>query len=156
MLVLSKEQRSDSTAKLSVVGRDVEGCDMVLQFDKELCRWVNMGDADAFAEEQRRREYMASPITLTVRKLLEQRPEGWTGTSKDLLEAGKYIARAQLASTSQELAKKLVDMAELFLEYDGIVYDRKSNGNGGRRHSFAYKRAFEEIVDDEDNPFIIS
>ena len=155
MLVLSKEQRSDSTAKLSVVGRDVEGCDMVLQFDKELCRWVNMGDADAFAEEQRRREYMASPITLTVRKLLEQRPEGWTGTASELMDAGKYIARTQLAATARELSAKLKAMSELFLEVDGIVYTRRSNGSGGGKHAFSRARPWkDEPGEDEANPFL--
>lgn len=144
MLVLIKENRSDSSAKLSVVGRDVESLDAVLRFDRETCRWANLGDADAFAEQQRRSEYMASPITLTLRKLLEQRPQGWEGTATDLLTAGQYIARTPLAATARDLSAKLKAMSGLFLEMDGIVYTRRSNGSGGGKHVFAYARPQEE------------
>lgn len=71
MFVLSKERRSDNTAKLSIVGRDVEGADVVLQFAKSSCRWLNLGDSDAYEAEQRRQEYLSSPITLTIKKLLD-------------------------------------------------------------------------------------
>lgn len=144
MLVLIKENRSDSSAKLSVVGRDVESLDAVLRFDRETCRWANLGDADAFAEQQRRSEYMASPITLTLRKLLEQRPQGWEGTATDLLTAGQYIARTSLAATARDLSAKLKAMSGLFLEMDGIVYTRRSNGSGGGKHVFTYARPQEE------------
>lgn len=144
MLVLIKENRSDSSAKLSVVGRDVESLDAVLRFDRETCRWANLGDADAFAEQQRRSEYMASPITLTLRKLLEQRPQGWEGTATDLLTAGQYIARTPLAATARDLSAKLKAMSGLFLEMDGIVYTRRSNGSGGGKHVFTYARPQEE------------
>ena len=79
MLVLIKENRSDSSARFAVVGRDVESLDAVLRFDRETCRWANLGDADAFAEQQRRSEYMASPITLTLRKLARAAPAGLGG-----------------------------------------------------------------------------
>lgn len=144
MLVLIKENRSDSSARFSVVGRDVESLDAVLRFDRETCRWANLGDADAFAEQQRRSEYMASPITLTLRKLLEQRPQGWEGTATDLLTAGQYIARTPLAATARDLSAKLKAMSGLFLEMDGIVYTRRSNGSGGGKHVFTYARPQEE------------
>ena len=144
MLVLIKENRSDSSARFSVVGRDVESLDAVLRFDRETCRWANLGDADAFAEQQRRSEYMASPITLTLRKLLEQRPQGWEGTATDLLTAGQYIARTPLAATARDLSAKLRAMSGLFLEMDGIIYTRRSNGSGGGKHVFAYARPQEE------------
>lgn len=144
MLVLIKENRSDSSARFAVVGRDVESLDAVLRFDRETCRWANLGDADAFAEQQRRSEYMASPITLTLRKLLEQRPQGWEGTATDLLTAGQYIARTPLAATARDLSAKLRAMSGLFLEMDGIVYTRRSNGSGGGKHVFTYARPQEE------------
>lgn len=155
MIVLSKEKRADSNATMSVVGRDVESCDMVLTFDSESCRWVNLGDADAFAEEQKRKDYMSSPIVVTVKKLLEQKPQGWTGTAQDLLDAGRYIARTQLASTARELSGKLRAMTDLLLEYDGIACTRRSNGSGGGKYSFVYTGVqFEELGEAENNPFL--
>lgn len=135
-MVLTKEKRGDSNAVLSVVGRDVEGSDSVLRFDSGTCRWENMGDADWYAQQQAREEYRQSPIVETVRGLLRQSPGGWTGTAQQLLDAGRFMTRALLAPTPRELSHRLGQLGPLLLEYDGILYERKSNGSGGGKHSF--------------------
>lgn len=154
-IVLTKEKRGDSTATMSVVGRDVESSDTVLRFNKDTCYWENMGDADWFAQEQARQLYQASPIVKTIKKLLERSPEGWTGTAQQLLEAGRFIARTSLAVNARDLSAKLKELNRLLLEYDGIVYERKSNGSGGGKHTFSYMGAqFDELEETEINPFL--
>lgn len=158
MLVLAKEKRGDDTATLSVTGRDVEMRELVLQFDKSFCIWQNLGDADAFAEQQARRKYADSPIVRTVKKLLEQSPEGWTGTAQQLWDAGQFIARTSLENSARALTSKLKELDKLLMEYDGIVHERKGNGSGGGRHRFFYidSPQSEEIVKQEEienNPF---
>ena len=155
MATLSQDKRGAETSTLTVTGRDVPMSETVVAFDKTLHRWVNRGDVVAYAEEVKRRNYINGPLRATILKLLEQRPAGWTGSSKALLEAGEHFTGERLAVTSQELAKKLADMTELFLEADGIIYEARGNGNGGRRHSFSYRRAFEELDGDEESPFLI-
>ncbi len=137
-MVLVKEKRGDETAAFSVIGRDVESSDTVLRFNKDTCYWENLGDADWFAEQQARREYQESPIVKTVKRLLEQSPEGWSGTAKELLEAGRFIARATLADSARALTSKLKGMDKLLLENDNIIHERRSNGSGGGRHDFYY------------------
>lgn len=153
--VLTKEKRGDSNATLSVVGRDIESNDTVLQFNKETCHWENLGDADWFAEQQARREYQESPIVRTVKKLLEQSPEGWSGTAQQLLEAGRFISHTSLAPSPRDLSGKLKGLSKSLLDYDGIIYERKSNGSGGGKHSFSYMGAqFEELEQEEFDPFL--
>lgn len=153
-IVLTKEKRGDSTATMSVVGRDVESNDMVLRFNKDTCYWENMGDADWFAQEQSRQEYQESPIVWTIKKLLEQSPEGWAGTAQQLLEAGRLIARTSLALNARDLSSKLKGLEKPLFGYDGIVYERKSNGSGGGKHTFSYMSTqFEELEQTEMNPF---
>ena len=154
-MVLTKEKRGDSNATLSVVGRDVESNDTVLQFNKETCHWENLGDADWFAEQQARREYQESPIVRTIKKLLEQSPEGWSGTAQQLLEAGRFISHTSLAPSPRDLSGKLKGLSKSLLDYDGIIYERKSNGSGGGKHSFSYMGAqFEELEQEEFDPFL--
>lgn len=154
-MVLTKEKRGDSNATLSVVGRDIESNDTVLQFNKETCHWENLGDADWFAEQQARREYQESPIVRTVKKLLEQSPEGWSGTAQQLLEAGRFISHTSLAPSPRDLSGKLKSLGKSLLDYDGIVYERKSNGSGGGKHSFSYMGAqFEALEQTEFDPFL--
>lgn len=154
-LVLTKEKRGDSNATLSVVGRDVESSDTVLRFNKDTCYWENMGDADWFAEQQARQEYQESPIVRTIKKLLEQSPEGWIGTAQQLLEAGRFISHTSLAPSPRDLSGKLKGLGKFLLDYDGIVYERKSNGSGGGKHSFSYMGTqFEELEQAEFDPFL--
>lgn len=153
-LVLTKEKRGDSNATLSVVGRDIESSDTVLQFNKDTCYWENLGDADWFAEQQARQEYQESPIIRTIKKLLEESPEGWIGTAQQLLEAGRFISHTSLAPSPRDLSGKLKGLSKYLLDYDGIVYERKSNGSGGGKHSFSYMGAqFEELEQTEFDPF---
>lgn len=155
MLVLTKEKRGDDTATLNITGRDVEMQELVLRFNKTTCLWENLGDADDFAAQQARREYADSPIVQTVKKLLEQSPEGWTGTAQHLIDVGRFIAKATLADSPRSLSSKLKDMGNLFFEYDGIVYEYKPNGSGGGKHKFYYADAprFEELEQSEITPF---
>lgn len=155
MLVLTKEKRGDEHATLSTVGRDIDGGDTVLRFNKDTCRWENLGDADWFAEQQARQEYQESPIVKTIVKLLEQSPDGWTGTAGDLLTAGRFIARTALADSTQSLTNKLKGLDKPLLEYDGITHERKRNGSGGGKHIFRHVNApqFEELPQTEINPF---
>lgn len=155
MMVLVKEKRDADTANLSVVGRDVESSDIVLSFNKDTCRWVNMGDAEAFAEQQARAEYMDNPIVRTVKKLLEQSPEGWSGPAQHLMDAGRFITRTSLADSTRALTSKLERLDKLLLECDGIVHERKPNGTGGGKHRFYYADSpqFEELDQSTFDPF---
>lgn len=155
MLVMTKAKRNEDTTTLSVTGRDVEMQELVLQFDKNTCLWQNLGDVDAFAEQQARRECADSPIVRTVKKLLETPDKTWTGTAQQLLDAGTYIVRERLADSSRGLTSKIKDVASLLLEYDGIGYEYKPNGNGGGNHRFYYVDApqFEEMEQSEITPF---
>lgn len=153
-LVLTKEKRGDENATLSIVGRDVESSDTVLRFNKDTCRWENLGDADWFAEQQARVEYQESGLVRTIKKLLEQGGE-WTGTAQQLLDAGRFIARTSLADSARALTNKLKGLDNLLLEYDGIAHERKGNGSGGGKHRFYYVDApqFEKLDQSEINPF---
>lgn len=153
-LVLTKEKRGDENATLSIAGRDVESSDTILRFNKDTCRWENLGDADWFAEQQARVEYQESRLVRTIKKLLEQGGE-WTGTAQQLLDAGRFIARTSLADSARALTNKLKGLDNLLLEYDGIAHERKGNGSGGGKHRFYYVDApqFEELEQSEIDPF---
>lgn len=155
MMVLAKEKRSADTATLSVTGRDVKMQELILKFNKSTCLWENLGDAEAFAEQQARAEYADSPIIRTVKKLLEQSPEGWTGTAQQLMDAGRFIARTTLADSTRALTNKLKGLDKLLMEYDNIAHERKGNGSGGGKHKFYYIDApqFEELEQSEIDPF---
>lgn len=98
---------------------------------------------------------MDSPIVRTVKRLLEQSPEGWTGTAQQLLDAGRFIVREPLADSTRALTNKLKALDKLLLSCDGISHERKGNGSGGGKHKFYYVDApqFEELEQSEISPF---
>lgn len=146
---ITKAKRTDEEAVLHITGRDVAQSDTVIRFDKDAWTWQPMGSADWLAEQRARLAYDGSPIVKTIKKLLEQSPGGrWDGTAKDLMEAGKYIARTYLAPNSQKMGHEIKSLEKPLFDYDGIVHAvSKTNGNGGKKHSFYYQNIsdFEDL-----------
>ena len=155
---ITKANRADEEATLHVTGRDVAQSDTVIRFDKSSWTWKPMGSADWLAEQRARLAYDGSPIVKTIKKLLDQSPgHRWDGTAKDLMEAGKYIARAYLAVNTTKLGHEIKAIEKPLFDFDGIVHAvSKTGGSGGKKHSFYYQDLgqFEELpeVEQEELP----
>lgn len=131
-IVLTREKRSDTTTTMTATGRDIDGLEQAIQFNKETCRWENLGGADWFNEQQRKKAYNDSPVVKQVKALLVASPEGWTGT------ATQFMQGTNLNLTPQALNKKLRDLDFQLLENDGISHAVLPNGNAGSKHRFTY------------------
>lgn len=145
---ITKAKRTDEEATLHITGRDVEQSDTVIRFDKNEWRWQKVGAADWLAEQRAREEYDSSPIVMTIKKLLDQSPtHRWDGTAKDLMEAGRYIARTYLAPSEKKLGRDVGSLEKPLFDYDGIVHVTSSHGTAGKKHSFYYQdlSQFEEV-----------
>lgn len=147
---ITKDNRTDDSAVLHITGRDVAQSDTVIHFDKSTWKWGAVGEAGWLAEQQARAEYDENPIVKTIKKLLEQCPgHRWDGTAKDLMDAGRFIARTYLAPNTKKLGKDLTALEKPLFDYDGIVHDTASHGTAGKKHSFWYRdmAQFEELPD---------
>ncbi len=153
---ITKDKRMDEETALHITGRDVKQSDIVIRFDKQLCRWQPVGAVDWLAEQRAREEYNNSPIVKTIKNLLDQSPtHRWDGTAKDLMEAGKYISRTYIAVDAQKLGYAIRDLEKPLFDYDGIVHSSgKTSGNGGKMHHFYYQDfgQFEELGEQEKIP----
>ena len=147
--VLMKDKRSDGEVILYITGRDVEQSNTVTRFNKDTWRWEAVGEVAQLAEERTRAAYDQSPVVTTIKKLLEQsQSHRWSGTAKELMEAGKYIAKTYLAPDSQKLGYLIRDLEKPLFAYDGIVHlAKKTGGHGGKKHDFYYQNLdqFEEV-----------
>ena len=144
-LRMTRPRRSDDTTNLSVTGRDVESFELALQFDKALCRWQNLGDAETRAREQARKEYENSALVQTIRKLVERSHGSWSGTAQEILEAGRLLTRRFIADSPRALTQKLNELNKQLMEVDGIIYKRTKNGSGGGAYHF-YRDNVEEKI----------
>lgn len=150
---ITKANRADEEATLHITGRDVEQSETVIKFDKTLCRWQPIGEAGALAEQRARDAYDSSPIVTTIKKLLERSPDHrWDGTAKDLMAAGRFIARTYLAADNQKLGYAIRELEKPLFDFDGIIHSTGGNGTGGKKHHFYYQdmsRFFEEPLKTE-------
>ncbi len=137
MMTMYKENRDDENTKLSITGRDVEMQDYQIQFGKETCRWQMLGASSEVEELQAIREYDNSPIVLTVRKLLEQNREGWTGNATELTNAS-MIYGTPIRDDPRKVGRTIGKYQDLFYRQDNIIYKAVPNGSGAKKHSFCY------------------
>ena len=156
--VMTRDRRVDDTTKLSVTGRDLEEFELALRLDKTQCRWQNLASqiesekervareaAEARAREQARKEYENSALVQTIRKLVERNHGQWSGTAKEILEAGKLLTRRFIAENPRALTKQLNDLEGQLMEVDGIEFRRAKNGSGGGIY-ILYKDVVDEKI----------
>ena len=79
-LMLSKDNRFDADAVLSVTGRDVEMERYLMHFDPIICRWEMLGTV----ENQERQSFQSSPAVKTIEELTER--GSWQGTVTELAD----------------------------------------------------------------------
>lgn len=115
--LLRKKKRTDTEAKLQVVGRDQEDQELTLEFDREKCIW-NL----TYAEK----ELFQKPMDPVVEKVAEfmKGNDRWSGTASELLD--------QLPDPGIKaniLTRKLnVNISVLYNEF-GILLSRDRSGS---------------------------
>ena len=137
-IVLTKDNRNDNQATMSITGRDVESEELTIQFDKQFCRWENLGDKSLYNEKQEQAAYQSNPIVLAVKKLLEPEPHIWTGTAKQFLDENRYSVALPLSLTPRSFTERLKELSGALHCNDGIVCERAKNGSGGGKYTFYY------------------
>lgn len=137
MIVMSKESRDDENTKLSITGRDVEMQDYQMNFNKECCRWHILGTADEVEERRALEEYNANPLVLTIRKLLQQNRDGWTGGASEIINASRMF-KTPVRDKAQSLGKSIAKVQDLLFQQDNILYEPIKNGTGASKHRFYY------------------
>lgn len=140
-IVLAKSNYQDSQALISITGRDVIETEKLLMFDIISCKWGVVGDASDFNNIMEQLEYNNNPIIITIKKLLEEKPEGIKLTASDLLikifnETGNYPKQDKPNTLSREINSNLQFQ---LLKFDGIHYEEpnKNGGSAGRKMYFS-------------------
>lgn len=135
-IILTKQKRTDKTAKLWTIGRDVDMETYEMEFTSY--RWRMLGRSDDVEEQRELDEFKNNPIVTTIEKLLDQGGGKWSGTTSELMQAGRYISGRSIATNETMLGKKLSSMAENFYRYAAIEYETvKAVKNGNKTHRFA-------------------
>lgn len=141
-MVMTRAKRGDERTTLSVIGRDIDSSETALTFDKSCWKWKSLGSLEDIQRQADEDAYKTSPVVITIRELLRQSPTGtWTGSMKQLLEAGQVITGTWIAANAKELANQVKTLEHNLFEYDRIMHRRLKNGTGGGKHWFGLSTA---------------
>ena len=136
-MVMTRGKRGDDRTTLSVIGRDIDSSETALTFDKSCWKWKNLGSLEDIQSKAREEAYRTSPVVITIRELLRQSPTGtWTGSMKQLLEAGQIITGTWIADNSTNLSRRVKKLDHDLFVYDRIMHRTDGNGTGGKKHRF--------------------
>lgn len=154
ILIISKKKRGDDNATLSMTGRDIRQCDLVVHFDDAKYSWEVIGTAEEEETKRERREYEHDPLIITVKKLVRENPYGtWEGTASDLIKAISDTVGYSPGDSPLSLGHK-ISKYEYRLYAEGIDHKQKSGRAAGRKHVFfmkakvPYQSSFIEQDDD--------
>ena len=137
VIVLNKDKRTDSEAKMFITGRKVRQTIHNIRFNDQKCCWeyvgvAEIGDKDQREKEERENSYLMSKIREVVIQIannLDQDAEPWKGRAGDLIdEALKY--HIGLRESNKEIGGFLNKMQGLFMDYDGVLVEKIKNGTG--------------------------
>lgn len=136
VIVLHKKDRKDKEATMSISGRTVVENNYMIQFNKPLCKWEMLGDAEEIRKKQEKDDYCKDPIVKTIIRLVDQGKGKWQGRASDLKKNSEYFAGCKIYDNEKSLGKKLPKLVKKLEEYDAILYKTKPNGNAGKIHCF--------------------
>jgi len=135
VIVLGKEKRTDSEAKMFITGRKVRQTMHNIKFDDAKCQWIYVSkaevtDKDQREKEERERSYLDSKIREVVIRIaenLDSNAEPWKGRAGDLIEEALKF-KIGLRESNKEIGGFLNKMQGLFMDYDGVLVEKIKNG----------------------------
>lgn len=131
--VLDKVNRSDEETHLSVVGRDVEYNEYILKFDKESCKWNLISTVDKYEESKMRNSYTGNTLVDTIKTLLEDNNNSWSGTIKSINDKHKELYGYYYVPNEIKLRSEIDKIAPMLLLFDKIKFTPAEYVNKGKR-----------------------
>lgn len=138
-IVMTRKNRNDTNTTLSITGRDVEPSDEVIVFDKETCKWELIGSVDRLQQQSAKFEYEQEPLVVAVKKLVEKYPEGWRGTSAELMELCPDLIGYFPEDNPRAYSAGLKRLKPALFNYDKITVDMPKGKKNGRREIGIYQ-----------------
>lgn len=127
-LVLNKENRTDKDTTLSIVGRDVEFNEYVINFDKTTYKWSMVASLEVRKEELEKEEYQNNPLVNTIITLVDANSGKWSGALKDITEEHKKMHPYIDNDIKKGELKKIIPLLKKYDKIDYFEYGYPVNG----------------------------
>lgn len=142
-IVISKENRNDKEATMTITGRTVEGDELKIEFDKNTCKWKLLGTAEEYEDKKKEEAYRNDPIVKTIKKTIRANGGKCSGRASDFIQDSKRFG-CTIYGSPQTFNKKLEKLIPNLEYYDCIVYTATTKGQASIIHNFEQMIPFEE------------
>lgn len=151
MMVMFRK-RKDEPIHISVKGKTIDGLPE-LNVKLENAEWSIVEGADDPVREMamRRNEYMSSNIRMVVRKIAEENTL-WKGRCSTIIQDGVKMG-IPIMEDAKGVGYFLNRHMGLFLDEDGIVIEKISNGTGGNMYRI-YKFTVDTVDENTGSPLM--
>lgn len=141
MIVLSKKNRTSAETLFSITGRDVEGDEKIIIFDKNIYKWKTLHTQEELKQMQELSSYTNNPIVITIKELLKDNPKGIKITSTELLKQIQEITGVLPKQNTPATLSRYINTTLRYKlqEKDNICYfpPPQNGGSGGRKLYFS-------------------
>ncbi len=135
--IINKQKRFEDETTLSVVGRDVELNEYIVNFDKDLCKWQMISTVEENEKQKEKDSYYNNTLVKVIKKLITENNGSWTGSIKSMNSKHEEMWDKEYEKSPQKFRKKLDNISSALWEYDKIKYIPPNNPiNGERLHTF--------------------
>ncbi len=136
VIVLHKKDRKDKEVTMSISGRTVQENNYTIQFNKPLCKWEMVGDAEQIRKKKEKAEYRNNPIVKTIIKLVDQNHGKWQGKASEIIKSSEYFKGCRIYDSATKVGIQLKNLIPKLQEYDAVTYHPIPNGSGATEHCF--------------------
>lgn len=119
---------------LKITGRDALDAEYKLAQEKNM-RWRLIGESEQLEEQRRMDAYKDNKLAQTIKALVNEGGR-WEGTATQLQEEVMQRTQTVPATSCKELGVKLLEIQELLLTIDGIMFTKAPGGKRGRGYRF--------------------
>lgn len=136
VIVLHKKDRKDIETTMSISGRTVQENNYTIKFNKPLCKWEMVGDAEEIRKKKEKNEYRNNPIVKTIIKLVDQNHGKWRGRTSDIIKSSEYFKGCRIYDSATKVGVQLKNLIPKLQEYDAVTYHSVPHGSASIEHCF--------------------
>ena len=131
--IIHKKDRFQDETILSVIGRDVEANEYIMEFDKENCKWRMISTIEESEENKQKEKYYNDTIVDVIKMLIDENNGTWSGTINSMNDKHKEIYGYEYEKSPQKIRNRLNNLRSMLLNIDNIQYLPSKYPIGGKR-----------------------
>lgn len=131
--IIHKKNRFQDETILSIIGRDVEANEYIMEFDKEHCKWKMISTIEESEENKQKEKYHNDTIVDVIKMLIDENNGIWSGTINSMNDKHKEIYGYEYEKSPQKIRNRLNSLRSMLLNIDNIQYLPSKYPIGGKR-----------------------